>query len=745
MADFRVSLAQLQPLVSEASQKFGVPEERIWNVIRAENSGSPEGASSLRDVSTTAVSPKNARGVMQVTPIALKDVQQAGLIPSGVSHDNLSVRDQIFTGTAYLSRLQELSQDDAEIYAMYNYGPKARFRMDSLPGETSGYLQKTGSSNSASSVSTVPSSRRGPMMDTNTLVNALLQTAMQQNQAMQTGAADVAATEQRASGMRASAIDQERANIVEQAAVAGEKIGAQYSADKMLEKLQGMFNMDPERVDNEIAASLAEVDAARKARAPVRAAYDKAASVGLLDDPLGYIFAQMELPKLAAQNNALADAEDNAIQNIQQRTAMLANAKATITANTADQIREAKLKQATVDAKVADAKLTVEEAKNVSGQAASKLQQINIANAIGDNTRQTLLGVASLMGQDEQRSAIAEQRALMNEAKQDAAAQEARLDVRLKLVSDSLGLPEAMTQKRLKLLAPKERDAWMDAALNGNFGKDLFSSLVFFEERSNRIGMESTGNASTMDTASKLKRHGASYQDTALRQAALTGKRMNAKDAQELGYTLYMNELVDSYANPREGSVDLSSNTWDTKYNPYIGSWTGFTRAIEANPDYAALKGNLIATAVKDLIGTGVVKGDNLDASQRQQAVLSVFKKVASREITSKKASADIAAYFQTLAKYNLDNTRYTAFALPPQTSYVFTIPGDIGIDRKKVDLMDPQGVESALVWRAKQRPFPKLQEVLKMLPFSPNMLTLPGEIGGALLRGTKEDNKDKE
>jgi len=138
-----ISIEDMKPMVADAAAEFDIPEDSLWRKIRAENSGSPEGAANLTKVKVDAISPKNARGIMQVTPIALQDVIEAGLIPGGTELEGLQPKDQIRIGAAYIKRLRNYSTDPAVEDAMYNFGPKARYQMDNLPKETRDYLKKT--------------------------------------------------------------------------------------------------------------------------------------------------------------------------------------------------------------------------------------------------------------------------------------------------------------------------------------------------------------------------------------------------------------------------------------------------------------------------------------------------------------------------------------------------------------------------------------------------------------------------
>jgi hypothetical protein len=119
-----------EPLIDEASQRFGVPQDIIMSVMRVESGGRPG-----------AVSPKGAAGLMQMMPDTYNELaRQHGLGP-----DRFDPRNNIMGGTAYLRQMYDLTGgnwDDA--LAAYNAGP-GRWQQQkrgeaTLPAETVKYV-----------------------------------------------------------------------------------------------------------------------------------------------------------------------------------------------------------------------------------------------------------------------------------------------------------------------------------------------------------------------------------------------------------------------------------------------------------------------------------------------------------------------------------------------------------------------------------------------------------------------------
>lgn len=703
----RTSLDDLKPTVSKYAEQFNVPEELIWGVIRAENSGSPGGASRLKDVSTEAISPKNARGVMQVTPVALQDVKNAGLVPSTLEHDKLSVEDQIGVGTAYLSRLLKLSQKPDEVYAMYNYGPKARFRMDQLPEETRGYLEKTGSSQSSSQVTKTGGGGTGTFgggsLDGSNLIQMLLNNGQQQNRIMAEGQQEISGINSAAQQKAQQSIQEQTAVVTSAAVNAARKAEVDFKANKTLESLQSMFGLNQQQADNEIATSLATINASQQAYKGARAEYDQLAGADLLSNPIEWILAQVKMPAAAAKVNAIADAEDRAVLNIDTRTRQLAQAKSTITTNTADQLREIQLSDAKNQEALARAKLTDAESKNLVQSATAKLQNIAISNQMGDNMRSTLVAVTNLEDRAESKEIRDEQKRQIMAGRKLKDDEEIRLNARLKIVSDSKGMAEPMTMKRLTTLTDKKsQEEWLAAAQSGGFGEKLDDSLRFYlGQGSSKVAIQNAGGASIWNTAEKLARTGAEYAgiaDKAHTRANPTGKKLTNEEARAQGYELYKNEIVDSAMKPTE-AIDLSSSKWDKTYNPYKAEFKGFNSAIDQMPQLSGLKNNSVKLAVDTLIQAGAVRNDNLSSDQQQQVFKSVVERVKVRELEPKKAAADIAAYIRGSAAYNRTLNKYDLFSLPNQQSYLFTLDGSWPTNsRDKVDLMNPVDVENKIL-----------------------------------------------
>lgn len=127
------SVGQWQPLMAQASQRFGIPTSWIVRVMRAESGGKT--ALDGHPIRSRA----GAMGLMQLMPAtwaAMRAVCQLGSDPD-------DPRDNIIAGTAYLRLLYDRFGYPG-LFAAYNAGP-ARYAdylagRARLPGETIAYL-----------------------------------------------------------------------------------------------------------------------------------------------------------------------------------------------------------------------------------------------------------------------------------------------------------------------------------------------------------------------------------------------------------------------------------------------------------------------------------------------------------------------------------------------------------------------------------------------------------------------------
>ncbi|WP_067219084.1 lytic transglycosylase domain-containing protein [Stappia indica] len=115
--------------ITEASQRFGIPEAWIVAVIQAESAGDVHAVSSV-----------GAMGLMQVMPDTWAELRTR----YDLGRDPYEPRNNILAGTAYLREIWERYGDVAAMLAAYNAGParydEHRSTGHPLPAETRAYV-----------------------------------------------------------------------------------------------------------------------------------------------------------------------------------------------------------------------------------------------------------------------------------------------------------------------------------------------------------------------------------------------------------------------------------------------------------------------------------------------------------------------------------------------------------------------------------------------------------------------------
>lgn len=127
------SVASWQPYISEASQRFGIPEDWIKRVMRAESGGqTSRGGKPIR-------SRVGAMGLMQIMPGTWSSLTARYSL--GTNPDD--PRFNILGSTAYLREMYDLFGYPG-LFAAYNAGPgryaSYRAGKSRLPGETIAYV-----------------------------------------------------------------------------------------------------------------------------------------------------------------------------------------------------------------------------------------------------------------------------------------------------------------------------------------------------------------------------------------------------------------------------------------------------------------------------------------------------------------------------------------------------------------------------------------------------------------------------
>nr|WP_264817687.1 lytic transglycosylase domain-containing protein [Acidomonas methanolica] len=140
--------------ITEASQRFGIPEHWIRAVVRAESAGD------VRSVSSAG-----AIGLMQVMP----DTWAGLRVRYRLGRDPWQPRDNILAGTAYMRELWDRYGNVVAMLAAYNAGPgrydEHRSTGRPLPAETRAYVAALAPILGGAAASDAPAQRAAPPPD----------------------------------------------------------------------------------------------------------------------------------------------------------------------------------------------------------------------------------------------------------------------------------------------------------------------------------------------------------------------------------------------------------------------------------------------------------------------------------------------------------------------------------------------------------------------------------------------------
>lgn len=562
-------------------------------------------------------------------------------------------------------------------------------------------------------------------MDINNILQQFTQASQQRQGQVNDMAARMDADTQRIQGLLTTN-EQESQTIVSAAAeVAAAEAAVKYRTEKAKEGYTALAGMNPEDLNNQFNQSVAAYDVAERTRSQLetqRAAsmrrVEQLSGANLLSNPLEYLFAQLQLPKVAAQHNSLLNQEieavgqrDAATRNVTARAEMIRQKDSLIAGNTADAMLDIRTKQAKNAEAAAQVQLRQATADNISKIGARALDQYRLA---GDNFSLQSDMFNKLISVEQWKIAMAERA----EARAERAAaaslrlkdvktkdeMEAMLNERLAAASAALGYSEPFNVLSLKLLSQPKQDALLQVAMSGTYGDSLPQAFATINTVGalDRISTTNPGMSTFVrNTTNSLS----SYKDGVvdeIRKGTLP-KNTKITDEAATNYTFEVGQSMSSLAS----RTPLSSNKWDNNgiFNPYKPQYNVLLDAV-AGDMMPELKGNVALTAVDTLRkAAGGNPGENVSGKTMENMFTSLAQQVADGSLPLDKAVQDIVVLHRTAAAKNLDMYNYTQFGLPQQTSTIIGVPAQVfGGDPVKVDLMNAAGVKLALTRMAAQK-----------------------------------------
>jgi hypothetical protein len=542
-------------------------------------------------------------------------------------------------------------------------------------------------------------------MDLNALLKQLTGTAEQRQKSYADQAAQMAqqtAEMQNAMSINIDATRQVADEATRIATAEAEVVARQQEAAI---KGQTILGLDPDNMENELISSMGEYDFAEAERKRTRQQFEQLNQISILDNPLAYIAAQLQLPQVAARNNELVAMRDAAANNIQTRQALLQQNKSAIVANTVDQVKKINLDKAANARRVADIQLREAQIENASKVAGQQLQIFQLTDKIYDIDSDLLnkkLQIGQyMMSLEERREARAERAAAAAERAKNKAAEEedlAQLNLQFQRISQFLGLAVPMNVEIWKRIPDrKKQQAWLEAANTGTIGADLFSALQFISQQGNP-GVLRTNNPGVAQAADGMTAAIDSHATRIQRAATARGEKLKPEEIIKLAESDYINEMIGAANRPGTGN-SLTSPRWDSVFTPYRAQHKMLVDEVGSNERHP-LQGNPFVEVIVSTLNTTTDKAaPNLPAADEQRALKLMAERVKNRQLTADQAATAISDYYRYSMAKNRDLYQYDLFNLPPQTRYFGQID-KLGVFGKAIeaDLSDPLQVKKAIV-----------------------------------------------
>jgi len=538
-------------------------------------------------------------------------------------------------------------------------------------------------------------------MDINKLLSALTDQAGASNSALDANGAAAAQTTS-AIGSSADSMNaavQRSIQLSSQAAQQAAEIERQKAA--VGEQAQRVANLDPDNLNNSYVSTMAQLTATTAQREAAMQQYRTLTETSFLDNPIGYIFNQLELPKVVQQHNNLAIQQGNLESDLATRTQLLAQHKSAVSANVASAGKEAALSAAAVREAAAQAEADKIRIDNFGKISAARMNEQALLDKKLSNTA-TLYNAGMSMAQFKAReaelaAARKERQARLAEAsknKEIQDAQDSALAAGLARVSGALGYPAPISIDDFKKMpASKAKQKLYDAAIEGTYGDDLTSSLDFLQG-GNLLKMQANDPAFVKGLSALAA--GVRSHATAIARNPLNAK-MKPEEATKEGAAQYALALANSAHDPK-AVTPLNDPKWDTTFNPYRSQDATMLSLVESG-NAPALANNSYVKVLKTVAATVPPGTPEFRGQDEEKAIQTLAEMVHTRTISLQRAAADLVSYKRTAAAYNQSTLKMASLNLPVQESAYVNIPGTTALsDSVSGDTMNISSAENLLI-----------------------------------------------
>lgn len=703
----KLALQDVLDMVDEEADKMGVDPDLGKAIVVAENFnkeavGKALAAPQKYSIDTERVSPKGARGIMQVMPATYDALKQQGFLPS----DHALTSDPRTHIQAGLAALKEITKrlrtsDTSTIAADYNAGPRGSKTFaagGNLPAETSDYLNKVSLASTTYTANDPKAAQRDVRASDNeadagdiskdlhsTVSGGMLPRATAgATYRTQTSVADLDATLDvlKNNGIRVNefidkitrgrdeeaAAYQEVARQTEAAGRAGQEAAVanatvQAANSQMRERILNMLSLNTRDSDNAIARNISEFQALDDQRKVLKEDIDRRMGVGIFDDPLQWLVNQTLLPGTVARHNAMAQNQNDLIHKTEVLQKIASDQEGIDVAASADQIAHTGVALGNEKAAKANAEAAMAKAQASS---ASARAAATIAGLLDTGTRITIEAARLRKIIDSERAG--------GKSPQEQEDEQTFLEGARKISAMIGGDPAQVNMAFFKRLNSKSKDAWATRIQKMNVGDDIYEALAFVDQFGNAQRLRATGSAEFANMLVAMKEHVRNKAQLLSADYTARGEKVPPPaDLMKEG----ANSLESEFFASRENMLVA------TKYNPYLANHSAMATSWKGDPGNPVYKFARISAA------------NNIKLND-QQMFSAVVNAVENGKLTPRDAAQAVSEYWGEIIARNNTSRSPNLLGLQLQDDYKI-LPAE---SRRAIDLTNPGQVENLFISR---------------------------------------------
>lgn len=703
----KIALPDMLAMVDDEAEKMGVDRDVAKGILLAENFGDQSVGKVVANpgnysIDTGRVSPKGARGVMQVMPATYDALKTQGFLPSDHALTD-DPRTHIQAGLATIKEITKRlkSSDPYEIAADYNAGPrgsKAYRESGKLPAETEGYLNKVALATTGYQANDPNFQPSGSQSEVRAVDNAAVVADTPNANGMlphaTTGGSfrtaktvqnyEAAAKALEDNGIYVNQLIDQITRGREEEAIAFNQMGkdfdaagraaAQAAAAKgtvegaaaiTRERILGLLDLNTTVSDNAVARNISSYLDMDNQRMALAKDIDARMSVGVFDNPVQWLVNQTILPGKVNAHNAIAREQDNLIHKTEVLQKIAGNQEQIDVAASADDIGKMYTSMGAQQAAEANA-----HASSARAQAAgaSARAATTIAGLVDTRSRLTLELSRMRTLIDSERAGGRSQKDLDEEAE---------FEKGLKRIGTIMGAPD-ISLAALKRMTKPDQDMWATRVAKNSIGDNLFEALTFFDKFGNVNTMKASGSAELSQLMTAMKK-----------QVADRANELGILATTQGGKAPNRAELLQNASNSLEMEFFASrQNMLAAKsYNPYLINHKVMATSFKDNPD------NPVFKMVRQTAASNINVSD-------QQLFSAVVTAVEGGKLSPKDAAQAMTEYYSAGITRNNTARSPNLIGLETQDDYKI-LPKEA---RRTINLLNPGEIENLLVNRLASR-----------------------------------------